>query len=140
MFFEEKKCIMGYQNVWNRLQNLHEDRLIIQCRIMYVFWHCGLLIQMWLSHWRDVQATSGCGASSRAAIQLEIITRGVVHTQLTIVYTQLNYIYTYIYCTAHYIYVSVNLWNQEIWELSENFRQFVKYLFQSVSSQIVWTF
>ena len=31
-----------------------------------------------------------------------------------------------------YIYVSVNLCNQAIRELTENFRQFVKYMFQSV--------
>ena len=32
-----------------------------------------------------------------------------------------------------YIYVSVNLCNQAIRELTENFRQFVKFLFQSVN-------
>ena len=31
------------------------------------------------------------------------------------------------------MYVSVNLWNQAICELAENFRQFVKCLFQSVN-------
>ena len=37
-----------------------------------------------------------------------------------------------------FVYVSVNLSNQAIYKLSENFRQFVKYLFQSVNLQIVW--
>ena len=36
------------------------------------------------------------------------------------------------------VYVSVNLWNQAICKLSENFRQFVKYLFQSINLRIVW--
>ena len=36
-----------------------------------------------------------------------------------------------------YIYVSVNLLNQAICKLSENFRQLLKYLFQSVNLQIV---
>ena len=36
-----------------------------------------------------------------------------------------------------YVYVSVNLSNQAICKLSENFRQFVKGLFQSINSQLV---
>ena len=56
-------------------------------------------------------------------------------------YMSCSFIYIYIYikiCNHHatifclHIYVSVNLWNQAICELSENFRQFVKCLFQSV--------
>ena len=38
-----------------------------------------------------------------------------------------------IYITYIYIYVSVNLCNQAIPELTENFRQFVKLLFKSVN-------
>ena len=39
-----------------------------------------------------------------------------------------------------HMYVSVNLSNQAIWKLSENCRQFVKCLFQSVNLQIVKIF
>ena len=43
--------------------------------------------------------------------------------------------YSVNYCDTHvyHIYVSVNLRNQAIRELTENCRQFVKYLFQSVN-------
>ena len=38
----------------------------------------------------------------------------------------------------NYIYISVNFSNQTDYKLFANFRQFVKYLFQSVNLQIVW--
>ena len=40
-------------------------------------------------------------------------------------------------CVRNILYVSVNLSTQAIYKLSENFRQFVKFLFQSVKLKIV---
>ena len=58
-FFSKTKNIFRGNLVWNLLQNFHEDRLILQGRNTYLMlfdnlaYSCG-----WLSHLRDVKATS----------------------------------------------------------------------------------
>ena len=70
------------------------------------------------------------------------------------IYIECIYLYIYIYILHtlgwfeketfdikySWVYVSVNLSYQAICKFSENIRQFVKCLFQSVNSQIVWKF
>ena len=61
------------------------------------------------------------------------IGQGMISSQKKNIRRIYIYIYVHDVCIYIYIYVSVNLTNQAICKLSENFRQFVKCLFKSVN-------
>jgi len=53
------KSLTDFFFKYNILQNFHEDRLIIQGRSMYLmFFEILVYLYRWLSHYRDVKATS----------------------------------------------------------------------------------